>query len=279
MRSTIDLLVADRKGRVSFEDLKISELRELAHHMRKEPWVLLRDALALKAAVAMGDGENLSERLTNLQSQIEVEVKPIPINESEVRNQIGYLAALTSSGYRSLYEARTRIAALDTKIEEKEKQRSNSIKIPFMDQPIDASTLAWVIPTTLAIGTLFCVFYVMRARELYGFSARIDRSAARAKLMYPWIYLSLPEQNTFSRYVARFLQIAIIGAPIVASLVFLLRAISSSSTVSLMFIFIANLLAITCAAAFMYELAAFRSELGHEHERPGEGVGREAATH
>ena len=136
-----------------------------------------------------------------------------------------YLESLSKAGNRSVADVNAKIAAVEKKIDEKNKHFAESLKVPFVDQPIDASTLAWVVPLTAAIGILFCVFYLTRARELYHFSLRLDAEATGAQLMYPWVFLLPRELDTISLYIGRALQLALIGAPIIASGLFLWPAL------------------------------------------------------
>jgi hypothetical protein len=178
---------------------------------------------------------------------------------------------LMSSGYRTLQEVKARITAIDAALAENRKQQNETLKLPFIDQPIGASTLAWAIPITATLGFLFCVFYVSRGRALIGFSAALDPEATRTKMMYPWIYVWQPEQDYLSRCVATCLRIAIIGAPLAASGLLLWRAHRVSEWPMLSLIIASNIALIACVAAFVYELVRLHGVLNTLGTKVGTG--------
>jgi hypothetical protein len=256
-------LLKRKQDQTRFEDLTVGDIRDLASDPGMEVWRISGDMKAIIAALDQLKREKASAERPTLEALLRKLPGPVafPI-KAEVSGApstavTAYLARLSQAGNHSLGELESKVAAIDKAIDEKKKHLDASLKLPFLDQPIDASTLGWVVPVTAAIGVLFCVFYLTRARELYFFSVNLDAEATRAQLMYPWVFLLPPEQDTLSLYIGRTLQLALVGAPILASALFLWPALHSDSALTTAVAIAANVLVALSAAVFVYELTCF----------------------
>lgn len=251
---------------------QIADIRDLDYHKGKDAWGLYNDFSAMRYALQTPDSYGfqtstaditvLEERFKHYQEEGARSQSPDvrPEKAGHTPAVVAFLDEISVAGYRSVDDLRLDLADVRKKIEEKTKQGENSLKLPFLEQPIDASTLGWVVPITAAAGLLFCVFYLNRSRELFRFAVRLDAESTLAKLMYPWVFLWQPEQNRLSRIVGSVLQFATLGSPILASTLFLLFA-RRASTTAFVAAASANLLLAACAASVVYELVGFRREL------------------
>jgi hypothetical protein len=272
LRAVLGGLIAQKKNRIPFDGLPVADIRDLDYHKGKDAWGLYNEFTSLRAALQTPDAYGFqasTAHLVTLESRFKhyqqlaassqtPRTKPAKAGHTPAVSS--YLGDLASAGNRSLSDAHSKMAALEKRIEEKRKQSANSLKLPFLEQPIDASTLAWVVPITTAIGMLFSVYYLNHARALHQFCVMLDPNATRAKLMYPWVFLYQPEQSNFSQSVGIGLQFAVIGSPILASLLFLWLVLGSSG-LALAAATAANLLVAASAAGIVRELWLFRMEL------------------
>jgi hypothetical protein len=256
-----------KQDQTRFEDLTVGEIRDLGSVPRMEVWQASAEMKAIMDALDQLKRAKAPTERKGLEVLLRKNPRPVLLRRSEVPETpsatvTAYLARLSQAGSHSLGALESKVAAIDRTIDEKRKHLDASLKLPFLDQPIDASTLGWVVPVTAAIGVLFCVFYLTRARELYLFSVSLDAEATRAQLMYPWVFLLPPEQDTLSLYIGRILQLALIAAPILASALFLWPAIHSDSAATMAIAIAANVLVVLSAALFAYELACFARASG-----------------
>lgn len=273
----VDPLKRRKREQARFEDLTLGELRDLETRMDADVRVriFLAEAKSLSKFLAARQGPRVAGPADPEREPVEAFPAradlPSPVATS------AYLARLSAAGQRSLADLQSKVSAADTAINEKKKHLDESLKIPFVDQPIDAATLAWVVPITAAIGILFCVFYLARARELHQLSRGLDANATHVQLMYPWVFLLPPEQDKITLCIGRLLQLALIGAPILASMLFLWPALHSRSFSTIAAAAAANVLVALAVAAFVYELALFSRQSSLPCD--GEGLPPEGAAH
>ena len=272
LRAVLGGLITQKKNRLPFDGLPIADIRDLDYHKGKDAWGLYYEFTSLRAALQTPDAYGyqtstahlvmLEARFKHYQQEAAKSQtrRTMPAKPGHTPGVSSYLGDLASAGNRSLADVHSKVASLEKRIEEKSKQSQNSLKLPFLEQPIDASTLAWVVPITTAMRMLFSVYYLNRARELHQFCIILDPNTTRAKLMYPWIFLWQPEQDRFSQHLGACLQFAVIGSPILASLLFLWFVLRSSGF-AIVAAGAANLLVAAAAAAVVRELWLFRLEL------------------
>ena len=152
-----------KQDQTRFEDLTVGELRELTSYPGKEVWRISSKMEAIMNVLDQLKRVRASTELLSLKTLLERISGPAPmkpeISGLSIAGDTAYLTRLSQAGNHSLGELEGKVAAIDRTLDEKQKHLDASLKLPFLDQPIDASTLGWVVPVTAAIGVLFCVFY------------------------------------------------------------------------------------------------------------------------
>ena len=284
LRSVVGGLITQKKTRIPFDSLPIADIRDLDYHKGKDAWGLYNDFSALRYALQNPESYGFQKSTANIvglenrfkhyrrEGEKNQAKRTKPASAGHTPAVTAYLAEMSTAGYRSIADVHSKLAAVEKRAEEKRKQSESSLKLPFLDQPIDVSTLGWVVPVTAAVALLFCLFYVNRARELYRFARSLDANATRAKLMYPWVFLWQAEQTRLSQTVAVVLQFALIGSPVVASLLFL-ALVQRSSTGALASSILADLCLSAIVVVVAFVLASFRDELRQPHT-PGSDKGQ-----
>jgi len=277
LRSIVGGLIAQKKSRVPFDNLPIADIRDLDYHKGKDSWGLYNDFSALRYALqtpesygfqkSTADIVGLETRFQHYQKQNvrSKSERTKPDKAGHTPAVTAYLEELSTGGYRSVADVYSKLSGVEKKIEEKRKQSESSLKLPFLEQPIDASTLGWIVPLTASVGMLFCIFYVNRARELYRFSSALDLNMTRTKLMYPWIFLRQREATWFSQVVGYGLQCALLGSPVLASLLFL-WFVQRSSVGALFAAIAADLTLILSATIVANTITRFVSEAYGEYQ-------------
>jgi hypothetical protein len=271
VRAVVGGLVKQKQDRLPFDTLSVADIRDLDYHKGKDAWGLYDEFASLRYALQTPGSYGfqastagiigLEERFKHYQ-KISADSRSDntkPAKAGHTPEVDGYLDELSSAGYRSISDVRAKLAEVTRTIEQKRNQSETSLKLPFIDQPIDASTLGWVVPLTAAVGMLFCLFYINRAQELCRYAFGLDPDATRATLMYPWIFLWQPEQSRVFRTLAYGLQITIIAAPLGASSLLFWFIARSQSTLAAAFL--AQSLLMIGSAAVAVSLGKFRSDL------------------
>lgn len=245
LRSIMGGLIEQKRKRIPFNQLPISDLLDLDYHKGKDAWQLYYEGSSLRYALYTPDSygyKKLPDNLDTLEKKYYYYIqdaeksrrnRTIPKNAGRTESVEKYLDKVAQHNFRSIGQISEELNRLDSMVNEKKKEAIGTVEVPFIDQNINVDSLVWLVPMTISTALLFLLFYILKAKQNILQLNSLDGGGSTIIKSFPWVILPQESRGKTLSMLANLLKYLLLGLPVIVAIVLIANSPSLLSVQSI----------------------------------------------